>query len=114
MRLRNTIWRAQKLQMGTQDVLKACRHSSACENHEDNGSMTTKRIRALHIKGAVSLLKPQRTQFSVLSTDWGHCNLILANKEEFVLPIWIIVGFFFFFRYRLFMVSNVFLKGQQN
>ena len=57
--------------------------------------------------------QPQRTQFSVLSTDWGHCNLILANKEEFVLPIWIIVGFFFFFRYRLFMVSNVFLKAIQ-
>ena len=59
---------------------------------------------------------PQRTQFSVLSTDRGHCNLILANKEEFVLPIRSIVGFvlFCFFHYRLFMVSNVFLKGQQN
>ena len=57
--------------------------------------------------------QPQRTQFSVLSTDRGHCNLILASKEEFVLPIRIIV-LFFFFHYRLFMVSNVFLQRQQN
>lgn len=44
MRLRSTILRAQKLQMGTQDVHEAYRHSSACENHEDNGSVTMKRI----------------------------------------------------------------------
>ena len=61
--------------------------------------------------------QPQRTQFSVLSTDRGHCNLILTSKEEFVLPIRIIGGvvfFFFFSHYRLFMVSKVFLKEQQN
>lgn len=54
--------------------------------------------------------QPQRTQFSVLSTDWGHCNLILANKEEFVLPIWIIVGFFFFFSLQAVYGFKCFLK----
>ena len=55
--------------------------------------------------------QPQRTQFSVLSTDRGHCNLILTGKEEFVLPIRIIgVVFFFFFPLKAFYGFKSFLK----
>ena len=37
--------------------------------------------------------QPRRAQFSVLSSDRGHCNLTLTAKEELTLPIQLIALF---------------------